>query len=88
MHTAFLAHLTPPARSRFERQVVALSDGRPVYWVSAETRSDPAEPRMRLTTCENGKVTGSWPLARYQSHGAWLEWTTGEHGQPGTAGDR
>jgi hypothetical protein len=41
MHTAFLAHLAPPDRARFEHQVAALSAGRPVYWISAETRADP-----------------------------------------------
>jgi hypothetical protein len=30
MHTAFLAHLAPPDRARFEHQVAALSTGRPV----------------------------------------------------------
>jgi hypothetical protein len=37
MHTAFLAHLAPPDRARFEHQVAALSAERPVYWISAET---------------------------------------------------
>jgi hypothetical protein len=75
MHTAFLAHLAPPDRARFEHQVAALSAGRPVYWISAETRADPAEPRLRLATCVNGTIAGQQALARYQSHGAWLEWT-------------
>jgi hypothetical protein len=72
MHTAFLAHLAPPDRARFEHQVAALSAGRPVYRISAETR---AEPRLHLATCVNGTVADQQALARYQSHGAWLEWT-------------
>jgi hypothetical protein len=39
MHTAFLAHLAPPDRARFEHQIAALSAGRPVYWISAPTRA-------------------------------------------------
>ncbi len=84
--TAFLAHLTPPGRARFEHQVVALSAIRPVYWISAETRADPAAPRPRLARCENGTVTGHWALARYQSHGAWLQWTAGGPALPSAAG--
>jgi hypothetical protein len=75
MHTAFLAHLTPAERDRFQQQILAISAGRPLYWISGETRTDPAAPRLHLTTCENGAVTGQWQLARYHSHGAWLEWT-------------
>jgi hypothetical protein len=75
MHTAFLAHLTPPERARFERQVAAASAERPVYWVSAETRADASGPRLRLAFCQNGTVVGWQALGRYQSHGAWLEWT-------------
>ena len=41
-------YLLPP---RFEHQIAALSAERPVYWISAETRADPAEPRLRLATC-------------------------------------
>jgi hypothetical protein len=62
-------------RARFEHQVAALSTGRPVYWISAETRTDPADPRLHLATCVNGTVGAQQALARYQSHGAWLEWT-------------
>jgi hypothetical protein len=86
MHTAFLAHLAPPDRARFEHQVVGLSAERPVYWISAETRADPAEPRMHLTTCVNGTVTSQWALARYQSHGAWLEWRAEGPHPPSSAG--
>ena len=68
-------HLAPPDRARFERQVAVLSAGRPVYWISAETRADPAEPRLRLATLLNGTIASQQALARYQSHGAWLEWT-------------
>lgn len=74
MHTAFLAHLTAPDRARFECQVTALSAERPVLRVSAENRATPAEPRLHLARYERGTVTGRWILARYQSHGAWLEW--------------
>jgi hypothetical protein len=52
MHTALLAHLTPPERSHFERQVTAISAERPVYWVSV----GPAGPRLRLAFCENGTL--------------------------------
>ena len=86
MHTAFLAHLAPPDRARFEHQVAVLSAGRPVYWISAETRADPAEPRLRLATCVNGTIAGQQALARYQSHGAWLEWTAQSPHPPGSAG--
>jgi hypothetical protein len=65
----------PPDRARFEHQVAVLSAGRPVYWISAETRADPAEPRLRLATLLNGTIASQQALARYQSHGAWLEWT-------------
>jgi len=75
MHTAFLAHLAPPDRARFGHQVAVLSAGRPVHWISAETRADPAEPRLHLATCVNGTIAAQQALARYQSHGAWLEWT-------------
>jgi hypothetical protein len=34
-----------------------------------------ADPRLHLTTCVNGTVAAQQALARYQSHGAWLEWT-------------
>lgn len=75
MHTAFLAHLTLPERTRFQRQVAAVSAERPVYQISAETRADPAGPRLRLAFCENGTLVGWRALGRYQSHGTWLEWT-------------
>ncbi|HET9080441.1 MAG TPA: DUF2332 family protein [Trebonia sp.] len=39
MHTAFLAHLTPPGRARFERQVAAISAEHPVYWSAPPGRS-------------------------------------------------
>ena len=74
-HTAFLAHLPARDRQRFEHQVPALSDERPIYWIQAEPRQNPAEPRLRLTTCQNGRVTGHWPLGNYHPHGEWLEWT-------------
>jgi hypothetical protein len=86
MHTAFLAHLTTPNRADSERQLVATSAERPVYWISAETLWDPNGPRLQLATCENGTVTSRWPLARFQSHGAWLEWTADGHGMPGATG--
>jgi hypothetical protein len=73
-HTAFLAHFPARDRERFERLVVALSTARPVYWVQAEPRSGPAEPRLRLTVCENGSVTSQRPLGHYHPHGDWLQW--------------
>jgi hypothetical protein len=86
MHTAFLAHLAPPDRAHFQHQVAALSAERPVYWISAETRADPAEPRLRLATCVNGTIAGQQALARYQSHGAWVEWTAQGPCPPGCVG--
>jgi len=86
MHTAFLAHLAPPDRARFEHQIAALSAGRPVYWISAETHADRAEPRLRLATCVNGTVASQQALAQYQSHGAWLEWTAQRPYPPSPAG--
>ncbi len=83
MHTAFLAHLPPADRSRFERQVIAASASRPVWWISAEPRTDPHEPRLRLARCDNGKVTIQRALARYQPHGAWIEWIPSGTGPPG-----
>src|SRR5689334_6225657 len=44
-HTAFLAHLPLLDRERFEHLVVVLSTARPISWVQAEPRRDPAEPR-------------------------------------------
>lgn len=73
-HTAFLAHLPEVDRERFEGLVTGLSAARPIYWVQAERRSDPAEPRLRLTVCENGRRIRQWPLGRYQPHGQWLHW--------------
>lgn len=73
-HTAFLAHLPALDRERFEHLVVVLSAARPIYWVQAEPRQDPAEPRLRLTACEDGRITGQWPLGNYHPHGEWLEW--------------
>lgn len=84
MHTAFLAHLPPADRARFEDQVVALSGQRQVWWISAEPRADPAGPRLHLARCDNGTVTRQWPLARYHSHGAWIEWT--QASRPGRTG--
>jgi Uncharacterized protein conserved in bacteria (DUF2332) len=65
----------PPDSDRFEHQVIAISAERPVYWISAESCSDPAESRLQLTTCENGTIAGRWSLACFHPHGAWLEWT-------------
>ncbi len=62
-HTAFLAHLPPLDRERFEHLVAVLSTARTIYWVQAEPRHDPAEPRLRLTACEDGRISGQWPLA-------------------------
>jgi hypothetical protein len=76
-HTAFLAHLPALERERFEHLAVVLSTARPVYWIQAEPRGDPAEPRLRLTVCENGSVTREWPLGHYQPHGTWLHWLAG-----------
>jgi hypothetical protein len=76
-------HLAPPDRARFEHQVAALSAGRPVYRISTETR---AEPRLHLATCVNGTVADQQALARYQSHGAWLEWTAQSPHPRGSAG--
>jgi len=76
-HTTFLAHLPVLERERFEHLVVVLSTARPIYWIQAEPRRDPAEPRLRLTVCENGSVTREWPLGQYQPHGTWLHWLAG-----------
>jgi hypothetical protein len=73
-HTAFLAHLPPLERERFEHLVAVLSAARPVYWVQAEPRPGPDEPRLRLTLCQDGRITGQWPLGHYHPHGEWLEW--------------
>lgn len=73
-HTAFLAHLPARDRQRFEHQVPVLSAERPIYWIQAEPRNNPAEPRLRLTTCQDGRITGQWPLGNYHPHGEWLEW--------------
>jgi hypothetical protein len=74
-HTAFLAHFTPAGRQQFEQLVPQLSATRPIWWVQAEPRPDPAEPRLRLSLCEAGRVAREWPLGHYQPHGQWLEWT-------------
>jgi hypothetical protein len=74
-HTAFLAHLSRLDRERFEYLVGVLSAARPIYWVQAEPRADPAEPRLRLTLCQDGRVVEEWPLGHYQPHGEWLQWT-------------
>jgi hypothetical protein len=88
-HTAFLAHLPPLDRERFEHMVVVLSAARPIYWVQAEPRKDPGEPRLRLTYCDNGSIQHDWPLGHYQPHGAWLEWTsTTSPASPATLGVR
>jgi hypothetical protein len=47
---------------------------RPIYWVQAEPRLDPAEPRLRLTVCEDGRIAEQWPLGHYHPHGEWLKW--------------
>jgi hypothetical protein len=73
-HTAFLAHLPALDRERFEHLVAVLSAARPIYWVQAEPRHNPAEPRLRLTACENGRITRQWPLGHYHPHGEWLQW--------------
>jgi hypothetical protein len=73
-HTAFLAHLSPLERERFEHLVAVLSTVRPIYWVQAEPRHNPTEPRLRLTLCEEGRITCQWPLGYYHPHGQWLEW--------------
>jgi hypothetical protein len=76
-HTAFLAHLPRLDRERFEHLVVVLSAVRPIYWVQAEPRRDPAEARLRLTLCEDGRISRQWPLGHYHPHGEWLEWVAG-----------
>jgi hypothetical protein len=75
-HTAFLAHISQVERDRFNRQVLALSRRRTIYWIQAEPRRDPTEPRLRLTVCDGGRIAHEWPLGHYQPHGAWLEWLT------------
>ncbi|MGH3155385.1 MAG: DUF2332 domain-containing protein [Streptosporangiaceae bacterium] len=75
-HTAFLAHLPAARRQQFEHLVPALSARRPVYWIQAEPRSSPAEPRLRLTLCQHGQISSQWPLGHYHPHGAWLHWLT------------
>jgi hypothetical protein len=74
LHTAFLTHFPSLDQECFEHLVVVLSTARLIYWVQAEPRPDPAEPRLRLTACEEGRITGQWPLGRYHPHGEWLEW--------------
>ena len=58
----------------FEHLVVVLSAARPIYWVQAEPRHDPTKPRLRVTACHDGRITGQWPLGHYHPHGEWLEW--------------
>lgn len=77
-HTAFLAHLPRLDRGRFEHLAVVLSAARPIYWVQAEPRDDPAQPRLRLTLCEDGRAARQWPLGHYHPHGEWLEWVASE----------
>src|SRR5579859_1056148 len=57
-HTAFLAHLPRLDRQRFEHLIAVLSAVRPIYWVQAEPLPDPADPRLRLTICQDGQITG------------------------------
>jgi hypothetical protein len=75
-HTAFLAHFSQVERDQFTWQILALSTRRTIYWIQAEPRRDPIEPRLRLAVCEAGRITAEWPLGHYQPHGAWLEWLT------------
>jgi hypothetical protein len=77
-HTAFLAHFSQADRDRFNHQVLALSRCRTIYWIQAEPRRDPAEPRLRLTVCDAGRVSREWPLGHYQPHGAWLKWVAAD----------
>jgi hypothetical protein len=70
-HTAFLAHFSQVERDRFTRQVLTLSRRRTIYWIQAEPRRDPTEPRLRLTVCDAGQITQDWQLGHYQPHGAW-----------------
>ncbi len=81
-HTAFLAHFPHLDRERFEHQVVVLSTARTIYWIQAEPRRDPAEPRLRLTICQDGSIAEELPLGHYQPHGAWLEWHAGTVSPP------
>lgn len=74
MHTAFLAHLPPPSRERFERLVPQLSETRPLYWVHAEPRTDPNEPRLQVSVAVAGRIEATWKLASYHPHGQWIAW--------------
>lgn len=75
MHTAFLAHFPPASRERFERLVPQLSETRPVYWVHAEPRTDPDEPRLQLSVAVAGRIEATWKLASYHPHGRWIAWS-------------
>ncbi|MBR7833284.1 DUF2332 domain-containing protein [Actinospica durhamensis] len=75
MHTAFLAHLPPTARERFEQLVPQLSADRPIYWIHAEPRTDPDEPRLQLSVAVAGHIEATWRLADYHPHGEWIAWS-------------
>lgn len=77
-YTAFLAHLPRLDRERFGHLVAVLSTARPIYRIQVEPRPDPAEPRLRLALCQDGRLIRHWPLGHYQPHGQWLQWATAE----------
>jgi hypothetical protein len=71
MHTAFLAHVPPLTRERFENLVPQLSAERPIYWIHAEPRTDPDEPRLQLSVAVAGHIEpGAWPTTTRTANGS------------------
>lgn len=72
-NTHVLYQLSDTQRVQFYNLVTDIGENRDIYWVSCEWSMDVAMPLMHLYQFESGIHSGEL-LARYHSHGSWLQW--------------
>ena len=71
-HSHALNQFTPADRERFDRLLCRASKDRDIYRISMEGFTAP--PECVITTYRGGEAVSTTTVARYEPHGAWIEW--------------
>jgi hypothetical protein len=71
-HSHALNQFPAEARAAFDAAVARASIARPVYRIAMEYDGD--LPAIDLVVYQDGAPDEALRLARYDAHGAWLEW--------------
>lgn len=74
-HSHALNQFPPAARERFEASLRRASERRAIYRVSLEYAGE--TPRVEALIYRRGTLDERTRLARYDAHGAWVEWLGG-----------